>query len=213
MTTAFRLRVVLGLMHNNYPQLLGRGKAILNGIASHPQLFVSPEPSLLILKGKIDGLDQAQQDAAARTVGMVALRNLRGRELISCLEGARTYVQQLVDQNPEQGLTLISSAAMLAPKERVYTKPLIEATQEKPSGVVSVLLNIGMITAGIRGKVSFNWQIRGAGVSDWGDLPSTPHGHTEVANLTPLTTYAFRASVTSAEGVSDWCQAVTLLVL
>ena len=79
-------------------------------------------------------------------------------------------------------------------------------------GPVRVVVNVGALTAGIHGKVSYNWQMSVNGSGLWGDLPSTPLGHTEVANLAPLTTHAFRVCVTSAKGTSEWSQAVALLV-
>ena len=136
MKSTYRLRAVLGLKPHNYPHLLERSKAVCNGISSHPTLFVSPSPPIADLKALIEALDQSQQAAATRAKGTAAARNQKAEEVISLLEAARVYIQGLVDASPEQGMILIEAAAMLVRKPREYTKPVLQATQGKPSSPV-----------------------------------------------------------------------------
>jgi hypothetical protein len=213
MKSTYRLRAVLGLKLHNYPHLLERSKAICNGISSHPTLFADPSPSVVDLKLLIEAFDQSQQAAATRAKGTVAARNQKAEEVISLLEVARVYIQGLVDASPEQGMILIEAAAMLVRKPREYTKPLLQATQGKPSSPVLLRANVGALTAGLSGKVTFHWQMSDNNGATWSNLPSTPLGSVEVENLTPLATYAFRVCVSAGKAPSTaWSQAVILMV-
>jgi hypothetical protein len=212
MGTVHRLRAVLGLQKRNYPHLLGRAKAVHNGLSGNPTMFVDPNPSLAVLLGKIVAFDQAQQAADTRARGTAATRDLRAREVITSLETARTYVQELVDANPEQGAALIEAASMTVGQVRPYTKPLLSAKQDHPNGAVHVTANVGVLTGGASGRVFFNWQSSGDGGQTWTPAGSTAYARNDFAGLTPMETHAFRVSVTDANGAGAWSQPVSLLV-
>ncbi len=77
---------------------------------------------------------------------------------------------------------------------------------------MSLDANVAALTAGLKGKFSFNWESTLDGKS-FVTLPSTPNHVTTVSNLTPLTQYGFRVSVTDAAGVvGQWSQIVYFLV-
>jgi hypothetical protein len=132
MTTIHRLHAVLGLQKENFPDLLARAKAIYNGLSGNPTQFVTPNPSLATLQARIHAFDQAQQTAGTRAKGAAAARNLKAGELITSLETARTYVQELADGSPEQAAVLIEAAGMTVGQGREYKKPFLQATQASP---------------------------------------------------------------------------------
>lgn len=207
-----QLRAILDVPKTNFPRLLVRGTAIHAGLASHPELFITPNPSLFVLGQKLEGFSQAQQKAGSYT-GSIATRNLKAGELIMCLEIALTYVQQLVDTSPELGILLIESAAMKVGKTRDYAKPLLRARQSQPGAPVEVIANVGLLTGKKPKKAFFNWQGSGDGGQTWFNAPSTPYGSTSFAGLTALETYAFRVSVTQGkEPPGPWSERVTFLV-
>jgi hypothetical protein len=207
-----RPRLFLGLRRKDFPLLLEIAKAIYNGLLGHPSLFVDPQPPLPTLQGKIQAFDTAQQLTFTKTKGAAAARDLRASELITSLEGARTYVQALIDAAPDQATLLSEAAAMKLGQASSYYKPFLQATQSVPSGPVSIIANVGVLTADTEGKVFFNWQFSADSGKTWMNAPSTPHGDTEIADLTPMVTYVFRASVTARKGTSAWSEVVTLLV-
>ena len=213
MTTIHRLRAVLGLQKENFPDLLARAKAIYNGLSGNPTLFVTPNPSLATLEARIQAFDQAQQTAGTRAKGAAPARDLKAGELITSLETARAYVQELVDGSPEQASVLIEAAGMTVAQGREYSKPLLQATQRQPQSPVHVIANVGALTAHTQRRIYFNWQYSGDGGKTWITLPSTPQGDTYVTDLTPMETYSFRVSVTDSKGPGAWSQAVALLVL
>jgi hypothetical protein len=75
-----------------------------------------------------------------------------------------------------------------------------------------ILANVALLSARTGKKVFFNWQYSGDGGKTWITAPSTPYGRTDIAGLTPMTTYSFRVSVTDAKGPDAWSQVVTVLV-
>ena len=213
MATMPRLHAVLGLQRRNFPQLLARAKAIYNGLSGNSTLFVTPNPSLATLQARIQAFDQAQQAAGTRAKGAAAARDLKAGELITSLETARTYVQELADGSPEQAAVLIEAAGMTVGQGREYSKPFLQAMQRQPSSPVHVIANVGALTANTSGGVFFNWQYSGDGGKTWSTAPSTPQGDTYVTDLTPMMTYSFRVSVTDTKGPGAWSQDVALLVL
>ncbi|MFO0761744.1 MAG: fibronectin type III domain-containing protein [Byssovorax sp.] len=212
MATSRRKRALLALKRNNFPDLLSRAKGIYNGLMGHPGLFASPSPPLAVLEARIDAFDAAQQIAVNRAKGAAALRNVKADELITSLEVARAYVQQIADENAEQAVAIIEAAGMVVFEPGGYDKPILKALQNKPAGPVALLANVGALTAESTGKVFFNWQSSADGGQTWSDLPPTPLGHTQVAGLPPLSVYGFRVSVTDAEGQGPFSQMVTFLV-
>ena len=213
MTTLYRLHAVLGLQRRNFPDLLARAKAIYNGLSGNPTLFVTPNPSLATLQARIQAFDEAQQTAGTRAKGAAAARDLKAGELITSLETARAYVQELADGSPEQASVLIEAAGMTVGQGREYSKPFLQATQRQPQSPVHVIANVGALTAYTSGGVFFNWQYSGDGGKTWITAPSTPQGDTYVTDLSPMVTYSFRVSVTDSKGPGAWSQVVALLVL
>jgi hypothetical protein len=46
----------------------------------------------------------------------------------------------------------------------------------------------------------------------WTSVPSTPYAKTTITDLTALTTYLFRVSLTDKNGEGAWSQALSFLV-
>jgi hypothetical protein len=210
MATMLRILVILGLKKKNYPLLLARAWAIYNAILAKPALFVTINVALILTR--IQAFEEAQKQLATGAKGTASTRNLAAAALVTCLETARALVQELVDASPEQGAVIIDAAAMLMGTVKAYAKPLLKATQSQPSGAVHLVANVALLTAGTKGKVFFNWQYSSDGGKTWITAPSTPHGNTDLAGLTALETYSFRASVTDKNDTTTWSQVVTLFV-
>ena len=210
MVMLLRILVILGLKKRNYPHLLARAWAIYNAFLAKPALFVTINVALLLTK--IQALEAAQKAIATKTMGTIPARNLAAGVLITSLETARALVQELVDANPDHGTLIVESAAMLSSHLRVFSKAVLAATQAKPSGLVHLVANVGVLTADIKGKVLFNWEYSNDGGKSWLTATSTPHGTTNLAGLTPMVMYSFRTCVTDQNNTTPWSQVVTLLV-
>ena len=209
MAMMVRILVILGLKKKNYPDLLARAWAMYNAFLAKPELFITINVALLLTK--IKALDTAQQAIATKAKGTIPTRNLAAAALVTTLETNRALVQELVDASPDEAAYIIEAAAMFSKRMREYAKPVLAATQSQPGGLVALVVNVAQITTGIKGKVFFNWESSNDGKT-WTAAPSTPHGNTTFAGLTPGVTYSFRACVTARGKTTTWSDAVTLLV-
>ena len=207
-----RSRVVLGVKANNKPALLDKGYAVYNGVSAHPEVFVTPNPPLPLLKGRLVAFHEAQQAVGTGTKGAAAVRDNKAFELITILETGRGYVQELCDASPEQAAVIAKAAAMRIGEPQKHNKPLLQAKQRQAGSAVQIVANVGVLTEATKGRVFFNWQVSADGGATWINAPSTPRGRTEIAGLTALVTYAFRVSVTDAKSTGAWSDAVTFLV-
>jgi hypothetical protein len=208
-----RWRAVTGLNKTDFPHLITRSEVIYNGLHDNVPLFENTNPPLPVLLAKIQELIEAQRKAGTRAVGAKQARDAAAASVITLLETARAYIQGLADAlPPEQAANLIKAGGMLLGNAPSHTKPLLQATQGQPSGPVHIEGHVGVLTADAKGKVFFNWAFSADGGQTWIAAPPTPHGRTDIPDLTPLTTYAFRVSVNDKNGPGEWSQAVTLFV-
>jgi hypothetical protein len=210
-TKVVRQRVVLGLDLYDYKDLGPNSQAIYDTCMAHQATFSSIAALLATLLARIQAYTLSQQQLN-NGQGTAEERNLEASRLGSCLESLRTNVQLLCDQSPDQAATLAAAAGMKLRKRPARTKLPIEAVQVKPGTTVHLEANVGLLTADIKGRVTFNWQFTSDGGKTWINAPSTPHGRTDVAGLQAMQTYGFRVNVTSAAGDTEWCQMVSLLV-
>jgi hypothetical protein len=193
--------------------LQAKSKAVYNAMVAAETTFTAPNPPMPTLLLLIQALDAAQEAVATKGKGLVAARNLKANALISGLESERSYVQALVDANPEQGQALAELASMGLAKVRTRTKPLLALALVMPSGTVAAKANLSLLTQG-RGKgkkTTINWRCS----SDGGQIyssHSTPLAHTTFTGLTPMSTVAAQVCITDANGTTDWSQPVSILV-
>jgi hypothetical protein len=207
-----RMRATLSLQPR-VAAFLPQARAIYSGFEAHPTLFPSPPVPLATLLVQIQDLDTAEQATKTGTKGTVPVRNAKRAVLVTSLESMRTYVQSLMDANPEQAALIAAAAGMSVAKASSHPKPILQAKQGVQPGTVLLSANATLLVGrGVHKKVTFNWEASADGGKMWTYIHSTPLASTTVTGLTPLTTYAFRVSVTVSKTVGEWSQAVTLLV-
>jgi hypothetical protein len=210
-----RLRAILAIPPENFPQLEVRGTAIHDGFASDPALFGNINPPLPVLALKLGLFSKAQQTAVTTHAKADYLdRNAKAGSLLTCLESERACVQELADAcaSPAEAELIIVKGGMVVAQGSTYHKPLLRMRQMKPGGPVEVLAHVAVLTEDTVGAVFFNWQYTSDGGATWITLSPTTRGRTEVDGLMPLSTYGFRVAVTDAKGTGVWGQMVTFLV-
>lgn len=213
MPPTHRIRVVLMLDRNNIPALLTASHTVCNQMTANTGQFPHANPPLNVLAQQIADLDAAQQATSTRARGTTAARNGKRDVLVTSLESERMYVQSLCDASPEQAETLIAQAGMTAAKPPAHTKAVLTAEQGPVPGSAKLVANATLLVGrGVRKRPTFNWQASADGGKTYALLPSTPLADTIAEGLTPMTTYAFRVSVTVSRTQGEWSQAVTLLV-
>jgi hypothetical protein len=153
--------------------------------------------------------------ARTRAKGTAKARNVQLGILVGMLEAELTYVQGCADKRstPDEAAATIEAAALSVARVGDHAKALLAVTQGATSGSVDLDAYAKALTGGKQRKTFFNWQCT-SDMKTFVSLPSTPKHKTSVANLTPLTTYGFRVSVTNSDGiVGEWSQVVGFLVL
>jgi hypothetical protein len=185
----------------------GKAKATNAGIAGHPTLFVTPNPTILAVENQIVIVDQAEVLAGTRAKGTASARNVQLGILVGLMETRVLYVQGVADTSatPEQAVATIEASALSVALVASYTKPVLGIKQGPTPGSVVLDANASALTGGNQKKSFFNWQSTADGGKTFVTLPSTPKSKTSLANLTPLTTYGFRVNVTLSDGVpGEW---------
>jgi hypothetical protein len=213
MPTIRRIRVVLNLSKTNAPALLAKSRAVYHGLDSDKTTFSAPNPTLPVFLVHIDDLDSAEQATATKTKGTVAIRNTKRDFVVTDMESQRMYVQSLCDANPERAVAIATAAGMAIGKPPAHSKPVLAVKPGSKPGAVLLVANATLLVGrGVHKRAAFNWQFSADGGKTWVGAPSTPLASTEIDNLTPMTTYAFRVCVTVAKVTGEWSQAVTALV-
>jgi hypothetical protein len=215
MAKMHRARAVMNINREKTVSVTGKADAMCTGWENNPGMFPNPSsPSITAIRSQVAVVHKAETLAGTRAKGSASARNVQRSILVHLLEAGVLYVQQIADNSPtlEQAVATIQASALDVALVGSEVKAIIKVRQG-PSGSVRLQGHRAELTADIRGAVFFNWQITSDGGKTFTTLPSTPRAKTSVANLTPLTTYGFRVSVTGPDGVpGEWSQIVNFLV-
>ena len=213
MAAMHRARATLKIKKRNTASVQNRAKAVRDGLASDTKKFGAANPAPTAVDNQIGVVDKAETLARTRAAGAASARNVQRKLLVGMLETLLTFVQQIADQSAtfEDAVATIEAAGFVVAKVPQPTKEILSVTQGPEPG--SVVLEAFVRALGAVGKKTFfNWSYTSDGKT-FITLPSTPKGKTTVRNLTPLTTYGFRVSVTKPDGTTgEWSQVVTFLV-
>jgi hypothetical protein len=208
-------RAVLGINKRSAPKVLAGSKAIYNGLLGHPQIFTACNPTLPVLLTQIQALDSAQQAAATRGKGLVAVRNKASADLYASLESECTYVRTLSIASPEQAATIILAAGMKVATFATRTKPVIGAVLGSAPQSVVVRANVTALLGAAQAKSKhrfFNWAHTEDGGKTWSATTQTNVATTTFTNLASLVVHGFRVCVTVGTVTQPWTDMVTLLV-
>jgi hypothetical protein len=214
MATVHRARAVLKINKKITASVVGRANAMCVGLDDNPTVFTNPSPTTSAIQTQVGIVNKAEVLAATRAKGAASARNVQRNLLAGMLETELTYIQGIVDKSPtwDQAVATIQAGGLLAAIVPNRVKGVLVITQGPTSGSAILDANVTVLTASLKGKFFFNWQSTVDGKT-FVTLPPTPNHKTAVANLTPLTSYGFRVSVTNAAGVEgEWSQIVYFLV-
>jgi hypothetical protein len=208
-----RARGVLKIKPKSTVSAVGRANAMCVGIDDNASLFSTPAVATSAIQAQVVVVNKCEVVVATRARGSASARDVQRKLLVGMLETELTYLQGIADKAPtyDQAVSILEAGGVLVAIVPPHIKAILEIKQG-PAGSVSLDANVAALTAGLRGKFSFNWESTLDGKS-FATLPSTPNHLTTVANLTPMTSYGFRVSVTNAAGVSQpWSQVVYFVV-
>lgn len=178
---------------------------VVKAMTGNPN-FPTPSPALGVVQQAADALHAAETSAVAKVRGAAAQRNEMKRQLVTLLEGLRTYVQTQADASPENGPAIIQSAGL--PLRKTQVRP--HTGFRTKAGTVSGTVKIVAPTAARRG--AYEWQYSTDGGKTWITMPSTLQAKTTLTGLTLATTVQVRYRAVTKAGEGDWSQPVAQVV-
>jgi hypothetical protein len=212
MATMHRARGVLKIKRDKTVSVTGKADAMCSGIGGDPALFGTPIPSVSAVQAQTTVVRKAEVVAGTRAKGAAAARTVQRNILAGMLETWLTYVQGIADNSAgvDQAVATILAAGLLVALVGQPHKAILTVKQGPEPGTVALDAYAAVLTGSSQKKSFFNWQSTADGKT-FVNLPSTPKSKTTVANLTPLTTYGFRVSVTNSDGIAgEWSQVVPM---
>jgi hypothetical protein len=214
MATVRRARGVLKVKRRNTNSVTGRAGQMADGIDESSAIFTSPNPPTATMRNQVTVVNKCEGLTKTRTIGAAAARTVQLNVLLGMMETQLVYIQGCADkaQTYDQAVSVLQAGGVVVAGVGAHAKEVITIRQGVKQGSVALDANVGMLTAGLKGKFSFNWQSTLDGKS-FTTLPSTPNHLTTVESFTPQTNVGFRVSVTDAKGgVHEWSQTVYFLV-
>lgn len=185
--------------------LIGVARAIAQAMNGN-KTFPNPDPSIATLQTAISDLDAAENQAKTGLKSALAARSQKRKALYLLLEQEKSHVQKVADADPDRAHEIIVSAAMSVRKVPIRTKRVFTARQTPVSGTVE------LFTGRVAQRASYEWQYSSDGGKTWQSAAPTLKAKTLVPGLQPGVTYAFRFRSLTNAGLSEWSDAVTLLV-
>jgi len=181
------------------------GTGIVHAMTNNPA-FPAPVPALSALSAALSELQAAETLALTKAKGTAAARNDKRAVVVSLLQQLRGYVQAVADATPENGATIIQSAAIAVRKTPVRTTRVFAVKPGAVSGAVKITATIAARRA------SYEWQYSTDGGKTWVSAPATLQAKTTVTGLPSGATAQFRFKTVTKTGEGDWSQAIGLLV-
>jgi hypothetical protein len=174
-------------------------------VAADP-VFASPSPPIAVVLADVAALGEATVTALARTAGTRAARQALAVRVHSDLMALRCYVQGIADAHPGEQACIIARAGMSVKNARGPSKPPFEAKQLPVSG------SVHLFARAEKRRASYDWQYS-KGEDAWLSGPRTVRADATLDGLVRGAVYFFRYRTVTKEGVSDWSQSVSLLVV
>lgn len=147
------------------------------------------------------------QAALPGTKAATAQRDADWVALLLLLHHELDYVNSVAEKqtSPADAEAVITGAGFSVRKEGKRHKDALAATYGLASGEVE--LDARAVAPG----ASYYWQWS-TDLKDWVSVPETKKASTTITGLVPATTYYFRFRALTHKGMTDWSQAVRLLV-
>jgi hypothetical protein len=212
MASVRRARGILNINPKKTVSVTGRANVMCDGIDESPTVFPSPSVPTATVRNQVTVVNKCESQVKTRAIGTASARDVQRTILVGMLENNLTYIQGCADKATtyDQAVSVLQSGGVVLAGVAQHQKEVIEIKQGPTPGSVVLDANVGMLTAGLKGKFSFNWQSTVDG-KVYTTLPSTPNHLTTVANLPTMTSVGFRVSITDAKGVmGEWSQMVPI---
>lgn len=190
---------VLKLPRAKHGEVVSIARAIVSAMAQSPH-FPSPSPPLSTIEQAIEALSTAQIETLQGERTSFSRRNDARRHLVELLGQLRSYVQRVVHENPEQGVSIIEAALMHAKATRGRAANVFEVRRGALEG--SAVLRAPRAV----GRAAYEWAMSLDGGVTWSVLPVTTRAKTQADRLPIGKTVLFRYRVSAKNETGDWSQ-------
>jgi hypothetical protein len=179
---------------------------VTSALTNNPH-FPAPSPTLATFQADVAALNAAETAVLSRAKGAVETRNAKLAVVRTDLENLKAYVQTVASAAaPTDADAIIESAGMTSRKVTLHDKPALAAKQGAATGSV----NLAAKSAAKR--AAYTWQYS-TDQKTWTTLPQTIQSKTGISGLTAGTTYYFRGQSVTKDGLGNWTQIVSLMVM
>ena len=187
----------LGVTRSNVLGVLARAGIMEAAIQQSPAMFPALPIPMAVFLSLIEAAVEAQSAAAARTNGLVALRDTKVDALWTAMQSVKTYVGGLASAlDATSAASLIQAAGLLVAQTPAHAKLLLSATYAPATGIVHVSVNalllVGKRTAK---KTTFTYAWSADGGTTWSAGITTAYASLEIPALPPGD-YQFRVFAT-----------------
>jgi hypothetical protein len=193
----------------NRPKGVGETIAYARFVASRMEgnpYFPSPLVAVAALSTHLAALEAAEVVARTRVHGGAKARDDRLSIVHDDLMQLRAYVEAVASLRAEDAEAVVASSGMNVKQSAGPRKAPFAAKDGRRSGSVTLIVRHP------GGVTSFDWQYSTDG-THWVDAPRTVQARADLDGLTPGVLYSFRYRTLTKEGLSDWSDPITLMVL
>ena len=166
----------------------------------------TPNPPLAAISAACTALD-ASEAAMPGNKATTAQRDADYLTLLLLLHHELDYVNSVAEQqtSPAEAEAVITGSGYAVRKGITRHKEALAATYGLDSGAVK------LDARAVANDASYYWQWS-LDMKTWVSVPETKKASTMITGLTPATVVYFRFRALTRQGMTDWSQAVSLLV-
>lgn len=209
MTTKRPIAVFQFKLYRAIGLFIAKMRNLILNISTNSGIFVTPDPTVVLVTGHVDDLESAQAEVLNRTKGKAALRNDKKAVVVQDIYDWLMYVQKLADEAPTQeaAISIIEAAGFSVKLKGVIITPPL-----KVENTVGVTGSVDLTARGGPQGCIHEWQDSPNGTT-WTNLPSTSSRKTTVTGLQRLSTRYFRHRLKIKDVPQAWDQPVNIVVL
>jgi hypothetical protein len=168
--------------------------------------FPNPIPALAKLVAHIAAADAAHVAALTREAGTAATLAAAVRAVEGDLESLHVHVQGVARLDATNGPAIVASAGMSLKDARGPSPADFTVKQGRISG------SVVLVARAVARKASYDWQYS-TDEETWTSAETTFQAKTKLVGLAAGTRYFFRFRARTREGLKDWSQVISLLVV
>lgn len=195
--------VVLRLAQQSVPEKIEFARLVASSMTDN-KYFGDPIPGIYILTAHADALQLAYEKSRDAGKQQTAIMYTKEFELDTQLTALGNYVQRIANETPDEGDTIIFSAAMDVKRTGGSTKRNFTVKNTPHEGKVELFTRA-------EGRASYVWQ-HSLDQEEWTMCSVTLQATTTISDLKPGKRYYFRVAAVLKENQGPWQGPINIIV-